>query len=504
VDVTETLIDQPGETPGVGRPDSGVAPPRRGPTPGVAAILSFILPGLGQALNGAVRRGLLIAVPTLVVVVVIVAALAGGARGVLTELIQPPVLLAVIVANGLFAVYHLLAIGDAFRVARRRGPKPASPGRSATLLVVALVATLGLHGLVGGIGLQAYSTVSAIVPSPGSGLTIPIPSFGLGTPSPTDASAEPTVTPGPAWAADGRLNLLLIGGDSGPKRLLLRTDTMILLSVDVATGRAALFGIPRNLNNAPLAPEDAKAFPKLRFPPFLNALYVYAYTHPKTFPAGGCTPDLSDACRSARGFRAITGSIQQLTGVPLDGAIVVNLNGFVDLVDAVGGLWLRTERVYDTRYPLESGNGYVTLNITAGCHHLDGHLALAYARSRHQDSDYGRMGRQQQVLVAMLHQLDPLELLPKVPELLDIAKDNLTLAIPAADIGSLASLAASVDPDAITRVEFSPPKYLEVLTTKEIGRIQKVVRTVFDTPLASPGPTASVKPVATLKTCGPS
>ena len=490
----ETPID-PHEAGGdAGLSAMAVASPRRGPTPGVAAILSLILPGLGQVLNGAVRRGLLVALPTGVLVAVIAASLRGGSRGLLAELVQPSVLLILVAGNGLFGLYHLFAIGDAFWVARRRGPKPASTGRSVALLVVALVAALGLHGLVGGIGLQAYSTVSTVFVPPSTGYTIPVPSFAPETPPPGGLLDDPTPTPGPAWAADGRLNLLLIGADSGPGRYLLRTDTMIVLSVDIATGRAALFGIPRNLVNAPLPPESAAAFKGGRFPDLLNALYVYAFQNPSEFPgADGPT----------RGFRAITGAIQQLIGVPLDGAVVVNLNGFVKLVNAIGGLWIRTVHVYDPAYPLENGLGDVTINITAGCHRLSGHLALAYARSRHQDSDYGRMQRQQAVLVALLHQVDPIGILPKVPELLDIAKDNLTVAIPTVDIAGLALLASTVAPDAVARVEFSPPGYPEFLTTKEIAKIQTVVRTVFDAPLASPGASATTTPTPTPRACGP-
>ena len=286
---------------------------------------------------------------------------------------------------------------------------------------------------------------------------------------------------------------------------------MILLSVDVATGRAALFGIPRNLLNVPVAPEDAKLFKTTdgRYPGLLNSLWVDAYQRDGEFPDGGCTPATSDACGVARGFRAITGAIQQLVGVPLDGAVVVNLNGFVDLVDAIApaGVWIRTEHVYDNRYPLEDGSGYVTIDIAAGCHQLDGHTLLEYARSRHQDSDYGRMARQQQVLVALLHQIDPIALLPQVSHLLDIAKANLLLAIPTADIGSLASLASSVEPATVQRISLDPGSgYREYLTTKEIAKVQKAVRTVFATPLASPAPSASAGPTPitqpTLKPCG--
>jgi polyisoprenyl-teichoic acid--peptidoglycan teichoic acid transferase len=477
-------------------------------------VLSLVFPGLGQLFAGAFRRGLLVALPTVLLAIVIGASLSGGMKALLAWLVQPAVLYGIVVLNAIFAVYHLFAIGDAFWTARRRQARPA--GRRATvILTMALVAAVGLHGLVGALGVQAYQMVSIVFVSPGTGYVIPEPSF---SPDPNEAGTpSPTPTPGPAWSADGRLNLLLIGGDSGPGRTLLRTDTMILLSVDATTGRAAMFGIPRNLVNVPVAAEDAKNFPNGRYPDLLNALYVYAYEHPGDFPDGNCMPRDSDDCGKARGFRAITGAIQQLTGVPLDGAVIVNLNGFVDLVDAVvpHGLWIRTVHVYDTRYPLENGQGYVTINIPAGCQQLDGHVALEYARSRHQDSDYGRMQRQQQVLLALLRQIDPIAVLPRVGHLLDIAKTNLTLAIPTADIGSLAALASRVDPESVQRLSFDPPNYAEYLTTKEIARIQKVVRTVFDEPLPTASPSPSLaptkaptsshlpKPTATPSPCGP-
>lgn len=505
-----------GAEPAVVAPPAPAARPRRGATPAIAAVASLVFPGAGQLFAGAIRRGLLISLPTVFLILVIGAAIGGGMKQLLGELVQPPIVMGIIVVNAVYAIYHLFAIGDAWWTARRLRPGTAGP-RSAAVLAVALVLAVGLHGLVGGLGVQAYNTVSTVINPAGGGISIPAPSFG-----PTDgATAGPSDTPGPTagpdWAADGRLNLLLIGGDAGPGRTLLRTDTMILLSVDAATGQAALFGIPRNLLNVPVAPEDAKNFrtndPSTngRFPGLLNALWVYAYEHPGKFPDGNCTSKDPNVCGIARGFRAITGAVQELVGVPLDGAVVVNLNGFVDLVDAVApkGVWVQAERVYDTKYPRVDGNGYVVVNIQAGCQRMHGETLLEYARSRHQDSDYGRMARQQQVLVTLLHQLDPIALLPQVSHLLDIAKSNLILAIPTADIGSLASLASSVDPATVHRIGFDPPTYREYVTTKEMAKIQKAVRTVFATAAPSPSgsasaaPTATPRPSATPKPCGP-
>lgn len=469
--------------------------PRASTSASKAAVLSFLLPGLGQLVLGARRRGILVALPTVAVVVVVVAGafVLGGSKAIFWLVGQPTVLLAIVVANVAFGLYHLAAIGDAFRLGRRlAGPNPPARRRSGAVLIALVAATFAVHGLVGAVGYSAYETVTAVAQNPGSSFSIPLPSFGpTATPGVGDSPApSPTATDVavPAWAMDGRLNILLIGSDSGPGRWSLRTDTMIVLSVDLATNRAAMFGVPRNLVNVPLAPEDAGAFPNGRFPGLLNALYVYAMGHQSQFPGG-----------DARGFRAVSGAIQQLVGVPLDGAIVIDLEGFVRMVNAIGGVWIDPPtRIVDLRYPLETGTGYVAINIKPGCQKMNGRVALEYARSRHQDSDYGRMGRQQTVLDAIAQQVDPLELLPKVFDLLQIARDDLWMTFQPGDIPGLAQVAEQVKGSKIQSVLFAPPTYREYLTTAEISRIGKVVQKVFNAaPAASPTPKASSTPAPT-------
>jgi LCP family protein required for cell wall assembly len=474
-------------------------------SPGLAAFLSFVFPGLGQVALGALQRGFILALP-LLAFIVLVALLALLDRGdAIGAIVKPEVVLGLVVFDVVLGLIHLVAIGDAYRLARRRVSRSAwtlRPGAPA-LLVALLVATIGIHGALGLIGVDAYNTMNTVYQQPGSSFTIPVGTFTPddGTPEPGATPFQVSAFPGPQWAADGRLNVLLIGGDAGPGRWSLRTDTMILLSADVATGRVALFGFPRNLCNVPLAPEDAAAFPGGIFPcpadvtkagdRFLNALWVYADDHRGKFPGG------DDA-----GFRAVTGSIQQLAGVPIDGAIVVKLNGFVDLVNALGGVWVDVPAaVHDDRYPLEDGSGYQSITIKAGCQLLTGHRALAYARIRHQDSDYYRMGRQQTVLEALARQLDPISLITQVPTLLEIAGSNLKTTFGPEDVGQLARFAEQVNRTNIKNILFVPPKYPEYLTAGEIAKIQKVVRNVFAVtpsptldPSASPAPTKTPKP----------
>jgi LCP family protein required for cell wall assembly len=486
----------------------------------VAAPLSFLVPGLGQAALGRRRRGVLIALPAIVILAgagVAAVALAADPSAALDLLPGPEVVAALLVLQGVLLAYHVAAILDADRLARAARPRGRA-GRlvGGALLAVLVGASVVLHATVGYVEAEAGGALGAVFDPGGGGgdWAIPPPDFApdvtatplattsaTPTPAPTvtplpsltpapTATAAPTTAPTPtptpaptpapsptpravpAWARDGRLDLLLVGSDAGPDRWSLRTDTLIVLSVQVKTGRAALFGIPRNLVGVPLPPESAAAFPDGRFPGLLNALYVHAMAHPEAFPGG-----------EARGMRAVSGAVQELVGIPLDGMVVVNLGGFVRLVDELGGLWIDVpEPLFDRNYPLEDGSGYLVLDIRAGCQHLDGRTALAYARSRHQDSDYGRMARQQTVLLSLRRELDPVELVPKVPALLRIVGDSLWTTIERGDVRGLAKLAAKVDARRVARVQFAPPGYPSHLDDAAIERIREAVRTVFDGP----------------------
>ena len=489
-----------------------------------AATLSFILPGLGQLVLGRPRRALLLVLPLLAVAVTAVVLIVPDPTAALDLVLRPEAVPVLLALDGLLLIVHLWAILDAERIARTVRPLAGSARVVATsLLAVLLVATVALHGAVAYVGSTADEDFGSVfVPDGPSGdFEIPEPSFGpdeeptlepdeeptleptdspSGTASPGGSSASPSAAastaPGPsgspspsptakpkpsatpAWASDGRLNLLLIGSDAGPDRWSLRTDTIVVLSVAVKTGRAALFGIPRNMIGVPLPPESAGAVPGGRFPGLLNALYVYAMGHPEKFPGG-----------DARGMRAVSGAIQELVGVRLDAMVVVNLAGFVRLVDELGGLWIDVpELLVDNNYPIEDGTAWIHLRVEPGCQHLGGRMALAYARSRHQDSDYGRMRRQQTVLLALRRQVDPVALIPKVPALLKVARDTLWTTIHRGDVRGLAQLAARVDPRRVARVLFVPSRYPERLDTAEIRQIRQRVRTIFDGPPPAPDP----------------
>jgi len=462
------------------------APIRR--SAALAAALSFVFPGLGHGWVGAWRRGVLFALPPLTLLgFALGTMLFEGRARAFGLLLQPEVLIGLVIVNALTLVYRVGVILDAYLLARRRWPVTGGQARrmgTAVVLGALLVATLGMHAGAGYVSLKTYDTITTVfapdeTPTP---TAVPTPAASGASPGEPTTTPIPTPepTPVPVWSTDGRLDLLLVGGDAGPGRFSLRTDTMILLSVDVATGRAAMFGIPRNMMKVPLPEGPASAFDCGCYPDLLNSLFVYAGAHPELFRGG-----------DSRGYLAVQDAVGEMTGLTLDGMLVVTLQGFVRLVDALGGLEITTPyNVYDSHYPLEDGSGSIELWIPAGHHVFDGHTALAFARSRHQDSDYDRMYRQQLVLLALRREVRPCDLVIRIPELLDIARDSLWTNLPIRQLPDLLALANQVQTGSIAQYQFWPPDIPEALTARALQRIHAMVSDPFN-PIASASPNPS-------------
>jgi LCP family protein required for cell wall assembly len=502
------------------------------PSPAVAALLSFVFPGLGQWYAGQPRRALLWALPTLALIALALVILAGGMHSLLDLVFLPQNVTAFVIGDLAFFFYHVAAMFDAHGLAMRQRGVSGPAGAAPMALTALIVAALLLHGLPGATLLWGSGRIGDILPgqsgiippySPGLPTFTPAPSATPSTSStPGVSSPTPSLEPGKtyppinaAWAADDRLNVLLIGTDAGPGRRGGRTDTMILLSVQISTGKAAMFGFPRNMYNVPL-PEDAngKAVSNRIFiDPFyknygstavdphaglLTNIWQRAHDNPNQFytPQGACpagTANLDQCLAEARGWRATTAVLQNLAGVQVDGVIAVNLAAFRQLVDAIGGVWIDVPyAIHDDHYPTGDGVSPRVIDIAPGCQKLDGIYALAFARSRHQASDYQRMRRQQLVLQAVRRQIDPLAVLPQLPTLLDIAADNLYSTFARAEMPDLAQVAARVNADRLYKVFFNPGAGFPAgLSSDEIASIHDRVANIFSQPEPKPTPSPS-------------
>jgi LCP family protein required for cell wall assembly len=258
------------------------------------------------------------------------------------------------------------------------------------------------------------------------------------------------------------LNIILAGSDSrsdeGAGSASIRTDSMMLLSIDIASCKAALFSFPRNMEHNPLSrypewfhipTEDGGEFNG-----FLLALWQ------RGAQSGGC----ADQFDCEAGWRALTYAIQQMAGVQVDGVLSVNLKGFVGLVDNLpgSGVWIDIPyRLQDDAY-FNSQQQKMDVDFRPGCQFLNGEEALAFSRSRHQDSDYQRGRRQQIFLQQVRKQLDPLALLGSLNNLIAAAEQNLFMTFSQTDFPYLAQIASHVDADRLYRVDFAPARLTEL------------------------------------------
>ncbi|HEX4980432.1 MAG TPA: LCP family protein [Ilumatobacteraceae bacterium] len=200
-------------------------------------------------------------------------------------------------------------------------------------------------------------------------------------------------------APSGTTNILLLGGDSAPGRWGLRTDTMILVSADRASGRTSLVSIPRDLRELQFPPGSPlhERFPD-GFDNIANAVYPYVLTKPELqeqYAQDGLQPEAV----------AVSEAIGYSLGVRIDDYVLVNMQGFLELIDAVGGVTVDLERSVPLPPALPGAKHDIPSSVGPGPVEMDGTLALAFARSRYADSDYGRMGRQRQLLAALGEQI---------------------------------------------------------------------------------------------------
>ena len=161
---------------------------------------------------------------------------------------------------------------------------------------------------------------------------------------------------------------------------------------------------------------------------------------------------------------------------------VANLNGFVGLVDALGGLTVNVPSpVFDDEYPNPDGNGVVDVYFAPGEQHMDGWHALAYARTRHQDGDVARMQRQQVVVQALQRELG-CDLLLNLPAVLSAARETLWTNIPLESVPDM----LSIDPGPVeSHVLFAI--HNPALTPADVARIHSEVANAF----AGPAPASS-------------
>ncbi|HVM30797.1 MAG TPA: LCP family protein [Candidatus Limnocylindrales bacterium] len=448
----------------------------------VGAILSFILPGAGQAYVGDWSRAAFFGIPAVIGLLLAARELGQGVSHVAARLLDPAVAVGLLLLIVLLAAWRAWSVVHAWRVGRR------TLG-GAILMPVLLALIVGMHGF-------AFITTASMlgagerIASDGDSLLEPVPPAFGATPAPSsrlpaggvtatgdpqalpsappsstlapgedpyeqyDDEPEPRVVAGPRpgydvaaidTQADGLLNVLIVGIDWKPGRDSRRTDSMIVVSVNTETGEVYMFSFPRDISHFPMYNGGT-------YEGKLNGFASYANRHPGQFPDGG--------------LKSLGYQLGFLLGIPIDYYAAVDIPGFEKVVEAVGGVTVNNPKAINDTY-IDGGKGF---HLPAGKHRLNAADALRYVRSRHGSSDFARAQRQQQVLSALRREMTKPDQIGNLPSIMDAISGVLRTDFPRDRLTELIKLSEKVSDEPTNGYVFRPPTWATFTPRTETTR----------------------------------
>ncbi|HEX7195451.1 MAG TPA: LCP family protein [Candidatus Limnocylindria bacterium] len=417
------------------------------PRSAAAALLSFVFPGVGQAYNGQWALASLLAVPVLLLLVLGILVWVASGSGVISRLLDPRVLVALIVLDVALLGWRLVAILQAHaersRLTFRGWPTWVTGGL--------VVATLLMHALPAYYAAKAIDTLGSVALEGGGGLG-GRQEGGLDVAAP---SIQPEVELGE------RVTVLLAGVDFAPGRAHHLTDTMLVATLDPETGEGAMISVPRDLYGVPLS--DGRVYNAK-----LNSLMATASADPAGYPEGGPA--------------TLKGAIGELLGTDIHYFAAIDIEGMRQVIDTIGGVEVTVERTINDPQYSDTLTGQRGFYLEAGERHLDGYTALGYARSRMSagESDFTRAERQQVLLTAIAEKLTAGNLLVTLPGLLDAVRDNVATDIPGDRLPDLAEAIQDADLGDLEQVVLTPPEYVIPESNSVAGYILHPVMEAID------------------------
>lgn len=256
-----------------------------------------------------------------------------------------------------------------------------------------------------------------------------LPNASEETRDPTGQQADPAQNvelldvPPEANAQTNQINVLLLGSDeridgAEPPR----TDTMLLLTLDLGRNTAGMISLPRDL---------WVPIPGYNLTSKINT--AFAIGEQRRYPLGGA--------------QLAKDTVSSFIGQPVQYYVQADFNGFVRFIDEIGGVSVYVpQTIHDSEYPTPD-YGFQTFYLAAGQRILDGQTALKYARTRNMDSDYGRAARQQQLVQAIVDKVFSANMLPtliaRAPQLVNSTWGSVRTDMPLTTAAELANYVRS-------------------------------------------------------------
>ncbi len=203
--------------------------------------------------------------------------------------------------------------------------------------------------------------------------------------------------PVPVLTDDQTVTFLLLGSDKRPGQKYFRTDTIVIAAIRPAAGQVTLISVPRDLYvYIPSVGMDR-----------VNTAYEYGEMY--NYPGGG--------------MALLKDTLLYNLGVRIDHLAIVDFDGFSRIVNTLGGVDVPVYCSYtdwhliDPSYDPTNENNWSLYTVGPGLVHMDGDLALWYARSRARSSDFDRGRRSQEVLRALFKRALQTDAISKIPQL---------------------------------------------------------------------------------------
>ncbi|GGA65498.1 hypothetical protein GCM10011490_15190 [Pseudoclavibacter endophyticus] len=284
------------------------------------------------------------------------------------------------------------------------------------------------------------------------------------------------------FPSNGRINIMMLGGDAGEDREGNRPDSISVMSFDVLTGRSVSIGIPRALEGFPFSEGPMRD----KYPDgygnaygcevdvcYLNSVYTEVEL---------MSPDLypdAESEGSLPGIEATRDAVEGITGLKIHYYVFVDMAGFASLIDALGGVEINVTKPVGIGINDDGSPGWqpATEWIEPGLQTMDGSTALWYARSRYETTDFERMERQRELQAAIIGKLTPQNILGNLGPVLDAAENIVVSDMPEGMAGLVADLLLRSRGQPNGTVELVPP--LIDQGSPDIGLIHELVQESF-------------------------
>jgi LCP family protein required for cell wall assembly len=386
---------------------------------------------LGQFYLGNRRLAALFAVPVLVVQLILTYQLRQGVVVFAARFADPTFSLLALIVVVVVGVLRLASVVQAFLLGERL--KTRRVVDRAVVIVLAAVIVISHLG-VGGLLLVTYNADTQVF-NQDIVQAMPTDSLAPGeTPGPTFAPL-PTPVPG------GRVTIMLIAGSTQGALF----DTIMVVSYDPKTNSIQMVSVPRDTGYFPL---------------YFGGVFPYKINYLAESVGNGVLKSPEGKGRVA-GLTTFIKEVSYLVGIPINYYANMDVNGFVKMIDAVGGIDVVNPKVIaDPTYDwLDNGQTAYGFYLSVGPHALNGKQALAYVRSRHTigDYDWGRASRQQEVLVDLLHKMAQPSEIPAIPGLISTIGSTISTNFPANQVADYVAMGQSVSGGDIKHVVLGPP-----------------------------------------------